>query len=162
MHYDGVGVRLHPCMCKWCVCVNTCMHSCTFVCACVCVFYLGSVLHLLKISERKAKVVGKRKQMTHEVNITDLEYADDMALVSSSWDNLTAMIAVLNQYCPSHTQPILPSSWLRTSCKKTKILVVRPTPACLQPETVALHDDDTPTDVVDMFQYLGSTVFDYT
>ena len=45
------------------------------------------------------RLVGSRKKMTHEVNITDLEYADDMSLVSSSCDNLTAMMTVLNQYC---------------------------------------------------------------
>lgn len=36
------------------------------------------------------RLVGNRKKMTHEVNVTDLEYADDIALVSSSWDNLTS------------------------------------------------------------------------
>ena len=91
--------------------------------------------------------------MTHKVNMTDLEYADDMSLVSSSWDNLTAMgvVTVLNHYC-SHLG-------LKISCKKTKILAV-----CQhtyqEPEFVVLCDDDVPINVVDTFQYLGSIMSD--
>lgn len=39
-----------------------------------------------------ASLIGNRKKMTDEINITDFEYADDMTLVSSSWDNLIAML----------------------------------------------------------------------
>ena len=50
----------------------------------------------VSVAYHYVRLVGNRKQMPHEVKITDLEYADDMASVSSSWDNLTAMIAILN------------------------------------------------------------------
>ena len=110
MHYDSVGVRLHACMCKWCVCVRACMRSCICMCVCVCL-YLNPVLQSSIEDFKKkdkgiqvayhlnARLFGNRKQMTYEVNNTDLECADDMALVSSSQDNLTA------------TQPILLTTW---------------------------------------------------
>ena len=69
-----------------------------------------------------------------------------MALVSS-WDNLTAMLTVLNHHCSQ--------LGLRINCKKTKILVI-----CQQLETVALCDSNVPIDVVDTSQYLGSNVSD--
>ena len=97
-----------------------------------------------------ANLIGNRKKMTHEINITDLEYADDMALVSSSWDNLFAMLQTLNHHCSQ--------LGLRISCKKTKLLAVCLSPISQQARTVVFRDYDVPIDTVDDFQYLGSTV----
>ena len=36
--------------------------------------------------------VANRRNITHETLVSDLEYADDMALVASSWDNLKSML----------------------------------------------------------------------
>ena len=80
--------------------------------------------------------------------VTDLEYADDMALVSSSWSDLEAMIVSLNHQC---TDMGLTISW-----KKTKTLAVLPSPSCQQPEPILLSPDAEPVELVPTFQYLGS------
>ncbi len=97
-----------------------------------------------------AKLVGDRRKMTMETLATDLEYADDMALVSSSWSDLEAMIRSLNYQCNA--------MGLTISCKKTKTLAVLPSPSCQQPEPILLNPGADPVEPVATFQYLGSTV----
>ena len=43
-----------------------------------------------------ADLVGNRKKLTSEVSVSDLEYADDMALISDSYDGLTTRLESLN------------------------------------------------------------------
>ena len=97
-------------------------------------FYLDAVLHLaidtfnqkgmgIQVAYHlNTHLIGNRRKMNHETNITDLEYADDMALISSSWDHLIAMVESLNHHCSQ--------LGLRISCKKTKILTVNPSSSC--------------------------------
>ena len=125
-------------------------------------FYLDAVLHLaidtfnqegmgIQVAYHlNTNLIGNHKKMTHETNITDLEYADDMALISSSWDHLITMVESLNHHCFQ--------LGLRISCKKTKILAVNPSLSL--PDSVTLRDDDIPIDVVEDFQCLRSTVSD--
>lgn len=114
MHYDSVGVRLHACMCKWCVCVRACMRSCICVCVCVCLLPkpCPAIIYWRLQKEGKgvqvayyvnARLVRNRKQMTHEVNNTDLECADDMAF---------GLLLPGQPNChDSRTQPILLTTW---------------------------------------------------
>ena len=97
-----------------------------------------------------AKLVGDRRKKTMETLVTDLEYADDMALVSSSWSDLETMIVSLNRQCTD--------MGLTISCKKTKTLAVLPSPSCQQPEPILLSPDAEPVKPVPTFQYLGSIV----
>ena len=85
-----VCASMHACVSGVCV-VHACMRSCICVCVCVCVFYLNPVLQSSIEDFKKkgkgvqvayyvnARLVRNRKQMTHEVNNTDLECGDDMA-----------------------------------------------------------------------------------
>ena len=75
-----------------------------------------------------AKLVGDRRKKTMETLVTDLEYADDMALVSSSWSDLETIIVSLNRQCTA--------MGLTISCKKTKALAVLPSPSSQQPEPI--------------------------
>ena len=108
-----------------------------------------------------ANLVGNRKRMTMycmetwrkmtmETLVTDLEYANDMALVSSSWSDLEAMIRSLNYQCTA--------MGLVLSSKKTKTLAVLLSPSCQQPEPILLSPGADPVEPVATFQYLGSTV----
>ena len=72
-----------------------------------------------------AKLIGDRKKMTLETLISDLEYADDMALMSNSWSDLEVMIKSLHQHCTA--------MGLTINCKKTKKLAVLPSSSCPQP-----------------------------
>ena len=64
-------------------------------------------------------LVGNRKKMRREVSIKDLEYVDDMALVSDSMDALEEILRALDATCSE--------MGLTISSKKTKILAVHPT-----------------------------------
>jgi len=64
-------------------------------------------------------LVGSRKKMREEVSIQDLEYADDMTLVSDSMDVLEELLRILHTTCLG--------MGLSISCKKFKILAVCPT-----------------------------------
>ena len=75
-----------------------------------------------------------------ETLVIDLEYADDMALVSSSWSDLEAMIRSLNYQCNA--------MGLTISCKKTKTLAVLPSPSCQQPEPILLSPGADPVEPV--------------
>ena len=97
-----------------------------------------------------AKLVGDRRKKTMETLVTDLEYADDMALVSSSWSDLEVMIVSLNRQCTD--------MGLTIGCKKTKTLAVLPSPSCQQPEPILLSPDAEPVEPVPTFLYLESVV----
>ena len=59
-----------------------------------------------------ADLVGNRKILKLESLVTDLEYADDMALLSDNWCDLTTMLDSLSTCCKK--------LGLTISCKKTK------------------------------------------
>ena len=46
-----------------------------------------------------ADLVENRKKLTSEISVSDLEYADDMALISDSYDGLTTHLKSLDSKC---------------------------------------------------------------
>ena len=64
------------------------------------------------------KLVGNRRKLQHEAIISDLEYADDIALVAVSWDDLKSMLDDMSIRCRD--------LGLTISCGKTKTLAVLP------------------------------------
>ena len=99
---------------------------------------------------RGDSLVGSRKKMREEVSIQDLEYADDMTLVSDSMDVLEEVLRTLHTTCSG--------MGLSISCKKSKILAVCPTNSTsMQPRAVRLCSDEVPVAVVEDFEYLGCT-----
>ena len=65
-----------------------------------------------------ANLVGNRKNLTSEISVSDLEYADDTALISDSYDGLTTLLESLDFKCHH--------MGLTINCKKTKVLAVLP------------------------------------
>ena len=88
--------------------------------------------------------------MSSDVLIQDLEYADDMALVSDSMDALEELLRALSALCTG--------MGLSVNAGKTKILAVRPTNSCAPPRKVQLRGNEEPVKVVESFEYLGSTI----
>ena len=88
-----------------------------------------------------------------EMLVSDLEYADDMALLSSSWSDLEVTIRSLHQYCTS--------MGLTINCRKTKTLAGMPSSSCSQPQPILYCSSEDLVKPVSAFQYLGSTVFQY-
>ena len=89
--------------------------------------------------------------MKEEVSIQDLEYTDDMTLVSDSMDVLEEVLRTLHTTC----------SGMRLSicCKTSKILAVCPNnSSSMQPRAVQLCSDEVPVAVVEDFEYLGCTI----
>ena len=86
--------------------------------------------------------------------MTDLEYADNMALLANNWSDLTAMLDSLSTCCKK--------LGLTISCKKTKSLAVLPpdNPATESPVPIHLFPEGEPIKVVSHFQYLGNIVQD--
>ena len=82
--------------------------------------------------------------------MTDLEYADDMALLVDNWADLTTMLDSLATTCKK--------LGLTISCKKTKTLVVLTNPGAQSPAPVQLVPGSEPIEMVSYFQYLGSTI----
>ena len=72
-----------------------------------------------------AKLVGNRKRLQSEILVTDLDYADDMAIVADSWDDLEAMLTTLAIHCHN--------LGLSISCAKTKSMGVLPSKLLSQP-----------------------------
>ena len=97
-----------------------------------------------------ADLVGNRKKLTSEVSVSDLEYADDMALISDSFDALTALLESLDSTCRL--------MGLSIKYKKTKLLSVLPNVDIQPPAPILLHPDCEPIEVVPSFQYLGSII----
>ena len=88
--------------------------------------------------------------MTLETLVSDLEYADDMALLSTSCSYLEVMIKSLCQHCTS--------MGLTINCSKTNTLAGLSYSYCLQPQPILLSPSTDPVESVSAFQYLGSTV----
>ena len=101
-----------------------------------------------------ADLVRNRRIPKLETLVTDLEYADDMALLANNWSDLTAMLDSLSTCCKKLGFTI--------SCMKTKSLAVLPPddPATESPVPIHLFPEDEPIEVVSHFQYLGSIVHD--
>ena len=97
-----------------------------------------------------ADLVGNRKKLTLYVSVSDLEYADDMALISDSFGVLTTLLASLDSTCRI--------MGLSINYKKTKLLSVLPNDDIQPPSPILLHPDCDPIEVVTSFQYLGSIV----
>ena len=101
-----------------------------------------------------AVLVGSRKKMKECVMIQDLEYADDMCLISDNMDELEMMLQDMNESCSE--------MGLTISTKKSKIMAVlfslrADNPQQLpQPVQIQLLSD--PVSVVSDFQYLGSII----
>ena len=94
-----------------------------------------------------ADLVGNRKKLTSEMSVSDLEYADDMALISDSYESLSSLKS-LDSSC--HYME------LTINYKKTKLLAVLPGADAHSPSPISLHPDCDPIEVVPSFQYLGS------
>ena len=95
-----------------------------------------------------ADLVGNRKKLTSEVSVSDLEYADDMALISDSYESLSSLLKSLDSSCHH--------MGLTINYKKIKLLAVLPGADAHSPCSISLHPDCDPIEVVSSFQYLGS------
>ena len=125
-------------------------------------FYFDTAIHMAldvhRQEERGIKVaylidadlMGNRRSLKLETLVTDLEYADDMALLEDNWVDLTTMLDSLATTCKK--------LGLTISCKKTKTLAVLTNPGAQSPAPVQLVPGSEPIEVVSHFQYLDSTV----
>ena len=95
-----------------------------------------------------ADLVGNRKKLTSEVSVSDLEYADDMAFISDSYESLSSLLKSLDSSC-HHME-------LTINYKKTKLLADLPGADAHSPSPISLHPDCDPIEMVPSFQYLGS------
>ena len=80
-----------------------------------------------------ADLVGNKKKLTSNVSVSDLEYADDMALISDSFDVLTTLLEFLDSTCRL--------MGLSINYKKTKLLSVLPKDGSQSPSPILLHPD---------------------
>ena len=64
-----------------------------------------------------ADLVGNKRTRKQKSLVSDLEYADYMALLADNWSDLTAMLDSLSTCCKK-------LGLLTISCKKTKMLAV--------------------------------------
>ena len=97
-----------------------------------------------------AKLVGNRRKLQLETLVTDLEYADDMALLADSCNDLEAMLTTLSTHCSAFG--------LSISCSKTKTMAVLPASHCAPPVPIHLFPNHPPVEPVSTFQYLGSDI----
>ena len=94
-------------------------------------------------------VYREQEEAEGEVNVQDLEYADDMALVSNSMDTLEETIQAFNGLCVG--------TGLTNSTRKGKILAVCPVNSHgSPPRSVSLQQE--PVELMGEFEYLGSTI----
>jgi hypothetical protein len=95
-----------------------------------------------------ANLVGNRKILKLETLVTNLEYADIMALLP----DLTSMLETLSTCFKKLV--------LSISCEKIKSLAVLPSesPDAQSPALIHLVPGEEPIEVVPHFQYLGSIV----
>ena len=95
--------------------------------------------------------MGSMRKMRDEVSVSDLEYADDMALVSDSMNVLEEALRVLNSLCVG--------MGLTINARKTKMLAVRPTCTHNVPlRPVQLGDGGEHVEVMEKSEYLDSTI----
>ena len=81
-----------------------------------------TMLGLVSRFSSMVEILGGKQEESEgrsTVSIQDLEYADDMTLVSDSMDVLEEVLRTLHTTCSG--------MGLSISCKKSKILAVRPT-----------------------------------
>ena len=52
-----------------------------------------------------ADLMGNRKTLKFETLVTDLEYADDMALLADNWSDLTSMLDIHPHHLLQATRP---------------------------------------------------------
>ena len=101
-----------------------------------------------------AMLVGSRKKMKECVMIQDLEYADDMCLISDNMDELEMMLQDMNESCSE--------MGLTISTKKSKIMAVLPSLGADNPQQlprpVQIQLLSDPVSVVSDFEYLGSII----
>ena len=96
-------------------------------------------------------LVDNRKEMRREVSIKDLKYVDDMALVSDSMNVLEEILRTFDATCSG--------MGLIISSKKTKFLAVHSASSSnTLPRTVQLGAGRDPIEVVEDFEYMGSTI----
>ena len=118
--------------------------------AVICMFLQKHPGHgLTVLYHPEAELVGNRKQMNCQTLIPDLEYADDMCLISGSMDKLEEMLQDLDESCNE--------IGLTINTRKTKIMAVaqdqKPSPRQVQLQLADEH-----VDVVEEFEYFGSIV----
>ena len=94
-------------------------------------------------------MAGNRKQINCQTLIPDLEYADDMCLISDSMDELEEMLSDLDESCNE--------MGLTISTRKTNLMAVAQDQK-QSSRQVQLQLADEPVDVVEEFEYLGSIV----
>ena len=80
-----------------------------------------------------ADLLGKRKNLTSEVSVSDLEYVDDIALISDSYESLSFLLKSLDSSCHH--------MGLTINYKKTKLLAVLPGADAHSPSPISLHPD---------------------
>ena len=97
-----------------------------------------------------AKLVGNHRKLQLETLVTDIEYADDMALLADSWNDLETMLTTLSTHCSAFG--------LSISCSKTKTMAVLPASHCAPPVSIHLFPNHPPVEPVSTFQYLGSAI----
>ena len=94
--------------------------------------------------------MGNRKKLTSEVSESDLEYVDDMALISDSYGSLFALLKSIGSTC--HRMG------LTINYKKTNLLAVLPECVSHPPFPIVHRLDCEPNEVVPCLQYLRSSV----
>ena len=72
-----------------------------------------------------AELVRNRQTVQLETLVTDRQYADDMALLANSWDDLQTILTSLSTYCCAFGLPI--------SCEKTKSMAIFLSSPCVHP-----------------------------
>ena len=130
--------------------------------------YFDAVIHMaleehrsqgrgvVMLYQPEAKLVGNRG-FSCDTQLSALEYADDMNLVTASWEDLKDMLQSLDEKCQQVD--------LTISTKKTMTMAVLPSgdterEQYPEPETITLHPNSYPVEVVSTFEYLGSTMSD--
>ena len=93
---------------------------------------------------QKADLVGNRRNLSRELPLQDLEYADNMALVSDSMDLLKVLMQAMEISCSE--------MGLTISSRKTQVLTIRPADRTSQPPSrlisILLRPADDPISVV--------------
>ena len=120
-------------------------------------FYFDVAIHMALEEQRQqgsgirvayllnADLVGNRRIPKLEMLVTDLEYADDMALLANNWSDLTAMLDSLSTFCKKLGHTI--------SYMKTKSLAVLPPDDSATESPVPIHPflEGEPIEVVSHF-----------
>ena len=85
-----------------------------------------------------AKLLGNRREsyIQLETLVTDLENADEMALLADSWNDLEAMLTTLSTHCSAFG--------LSISCSKTKTMAILPPSLCAQPVPMLINSSSLP------------------